>query len=126
MTSTNKLLDKYREVCGYRTDMSAAEGLGISRAAVSAWRHEHRHAEADAIEKMCIATGEPVAVWLHQVEAERARTPAARKVWLRLAQAAACITLIVGITVLTATPARASEAVKSFNNSCAYIHYAHL
>lgn len=91
MNYTNKLLDMYRKSCSISTDMAAAESLGLGRSAVSGWRHGNRHAEADAVEKMCKATGEPVEKWLHLIEAERARTPAAAKVWLRLAQAAATI-----------------------------------
>jgi transcriptional regulator with XRE-family HTH domain len=93
MNYTNKLLDKYREKCSIKTDMGAAESLGLGRSAISGWRHGNRHAEADAVEKMAKAIGEPVQKWLHLIEAERARTPAAAKVWLRLAQAAASITL---------------------------------
>jgi hypothetical protein len=98
MNYTIKLLDKYREVCGIKTDMGAAEALGLGRSAVSGWRHGNRHAEADAVEKMAKAIGEPVGKWLHLIEAERARTPAAAKVWLRLAQAAAAIALAVGLS----------------------------
>lgn len=94
MNYTNKLLDKYREKCSIATDMAAAQSLGLGRSAVSGWRHGNRHAEADAVEKMCKATGEPVEKWLHMIEAERARTPAAAKVWLRLAQAAASFAAI--------------------------------
>ena len=97
MNSTNKLLDKYMSVCKHSTDMAAAKSLGLGRSAISAWRHEHRHAEADAVAKMCDAINEPLRQWLPLVEAERARSPAVRKVWLRLAQAAATVTLTFGL-----------------------------
>lgn len=121
MNYTNKLLDMYRSSCSLTTDMAAAESLGLGRSAVSAWRHGNRHAEADAVEKMCKATGEPVAKWLHLIEAERARTPAAAKVWLRLAQVAAAI--VAGF--LTLRHGMDSHAIGAFLFAPS-IHYAQL
>jgi hypothetical protein len=120
MNSTNKLLDKYRTVCKHDTDMAAAKSLGLGRSAISAWRHEHRHAEADAVAKMCDAINEPLRQWLPLIEAERARSPAVRKVWLRLAQAAAAITLTFGLINVQTTRA---QGVTSFshNQSTVYI-----
>lgn len=98
MTATVQLLDKYKAARGIATDMAAAESLRVGKAAVSKWRNGGGHPDADSVEAMCVAIGEPVAHWLHLIEAERARTPAARRVWLRLAQAAAAIAIAVGLT----------------------------
>lgn len=104
MSNTIKLLDKYEQTCSIATDMAAAKSLGLGRSAISAWRHGHRHAEADAIEKMCDAIGEPLARWLPLIEAERARSPGARRAWLRLAQVAAGVALTVGLTPAHSAP----------------------
>ena len=85
MNTANKLLDKYRQVCLLKSDNAAAIALGIERATVSGWRHGKSKPEADTVAKMATAINEPVGPWLAQIESERARTPAAAKVWLRLA-----------------------------------------
>jgi len=94
VNATIKLLDKYREVCSLNSDNAAAVKLGISRSAVSLWRGGKGHPEADSIEKMCEATGENIARWMPLIESERARSPGARKAWLRLAQLAAGVAAV--------------------------------
>jgi transcriptional regulator with XRE-family HTH domain len=94
MNASNKLLDKYAEVCKYASDKAIANALRVRQSAVSNWRHERAHPNAEAIERMCRAIGEPLRSWLPLIEAERARTPADKQVWLRLAQAAAAIAMI--------------------------------
>lgn len=85
MNTTNKLLDKFLKTCYPQQDKEIASRLRVRQSAVSNWRAERAHPDADSIEKMAQAIGEPVGPWLAQIEAERARTPAARMVWLRLA-----------------------------------------
>jgi transcriptional regulator with XRE-family HTH domain len=98
MSHTIELLDKYKKACSLASDNACAASLGVSRQAISKWRHGENHPDADSIEAMCSATGESVARWLPLIEADRARSPAARKVWLRLAQMAAAVTLAVGLS----------------------------
>lgn len=93
MNTTNVLLDKYAAVCSLATDRDIAARLKVSKQAVSGWRNAKAHPNAEAVERMCTALGEPLREWLPLIEAERARTPADRKVWLRLAQASAAIAL---------------------------------
>ncbi len=101
MNASLTLLDKYKAVRGITSDNACAQELGITRATVSRWRNELGHPEADLVEKMCAATGEKLAHWLPLIEAERARSPAARKAWLRLAQAAAAIVILIGASAHT-------------------------
>ncbi|MFA5976577.1 MAG: helix-turn-helix transcriptional regulator [Elusimicrobiota bacterium] len=93
MTDSIKLLDKYCETCKHPSDSAAARALKVQPSAVNNWRQGRAKPSAEAVEKMCTAIGEPLRKWLPLIEAERARTPADRKVWLRLAQAAAIIAL---------------------------------
>ena len=95
MPATIALLDKYKEACSLASDNACAASLGLTRSAVSLWRQGKGHPDADSVERMCTATGESLAHWLPLIEADRARSPAARKVWLRLAQAAAAVALTV-------------------------------
>jgi len=85
MNTTNKLLDKFLETCLTKQDKEVAARLRIRQSTVSNWRAERAHPDAESIEKMAEAIGEPTGPWLAQIEADRARTPAGRKVWLRLA-----------------------------------------
>lgn len=91
MSASINLLDKYKKACSIASDNACASSLGVGRAAVSKWRNGTGHPEADLIERMCEATGEPLARWLPLIEAERARSPGARRAWLRLAQVAATV-----------------------------------
>jgi len=94
MSVSIKLLDKYKAARSLPSDNACATSLGVGRAAVSKWRNGTGHPEADLVEKMCEATGERLAHWLPMIEAERARSPGARKAWLRLAQLAAGVAAI--------------------------------
>lgn len=87
MNPSIKLLDKYAVVCYAQSDAEIGRNLKVTRAAVNNWRKGIAHPDADSIEKMAKAIGEPVGPWLAQIEAERARTPANKQVWLRLAAA---------------------------------------
>jgi transcriptional regulator with XRE-family HTH domain len=95
MTDSIRLLDKYCAACKHPSDSAAARALKVQPSAVNNWRQGRAKPSAEAVEKMCNAIGEPLRAWLPLIEAERARTPADRRVWLRLAQAAAMIVLAV-------------------------------
>lgn len=107
MNATIELLDRFKKARGLTSDNAAAGELGVGRAAVSKWRRGDGHPDADSIEAMCAASGEAVARWLPLIEADRARSPAARKVWLRLAQMAAAVTLAVGLSPAHSAPSAA-------------------
>ena len=89
MNASNQLIALYRATLSLTTNQSVADKLSVKQPTVSMWLNDKSHPDAESIEKMCTAIGEPLRKWLPLIEAERARTPAARKVWLRLAQAAA-------------------------------------
>ncbi|MET3650658.1 helix-turn-helix domain-containing protein [Dyella japonica] len=91
MSNSDRLLDIYMQKLSLRTLSEVASKLNVTRPAVSNWRAGTSHPNAEAIETMCKATGEPLSRWLPLIEAERCRTEGDRKVWLRLAQAAAAI-----------------------------------
>ncbi|AHX16275.1 hypothetical protein CH75_09200 [Dyella jiangningensis] len=123
MTATIDLLDQYIKARSLTSDNAAAKSLGIGRAAVSKWRNGLGHPDADNVATMCAATGQAIAHWLPLIEAERARNPEARKVWLRLAQLAAAVTLAVGLYPAHAETITAHADV---SNSATSIHYAKL
>lgn len=121
MTSSIALLDKYVKAAGHASDSAAARALKVQPSAVNNWRHGRAHPDPESVARMCEATGESVAHWLPLIEADRARTPEAKKVWLRLAQMAAAITLAVG---LSPTHAETITTHAAFAESATSIHYA--
>ena len=99
MTTAKKLLDKYAETCKAKNDAEIARNLKLTRGAVNNWRTGTSHPDAESVEKMALAIGEVPGPWLAAIEADRARTPAARMVWLRLA-ATLATTLALAVTAL--------------------------
>lgn len=112
MNNSNQLLDIYSQRLSLTTNQAIADKLGVQRPTVSMWKSGASHPNAAAIAAMCKATEEPVAKWLPLIEAERCRTEADRKVWLRLAQAVAIIAVAVGIS-----PAHAGEVLTAHNSA---------
>lgn len=104
MRDSIKLLDKYAKMCGHASDSATARALKVQPSAVNNWRHERASPDAESVERMCEATGEPLARWLPLIEAERARSPGARRAWLRLAQVAAVVSLTVSFQPVHAAP----------------------
>ena|SRR5690349_9175016 len=90
MSAVNNLLDKYREKCSLLSDSALASSLHMSRQAVHQWRKGLSWPSEDHIIKMAAAINEPAERWFIAISADKA-TPAGRKIWLRLAQAAAAI-----------------------------------
>lgn len=102
MNATNKLLDMYAKSCYAKLDKEIAERLHVKHSTVANWKAGRAHPDANSIEKMANAIGEPLGPWLAQIEADRARTPANKKVWLRLAQTLGASALL--IAAIAATP----------------------
>lgn len=124
MNPTILLLDKYSEICKHASDSAAARALKVQPSAVNNWRHGRSHPDAESVERMCLAINEPVARWLPLIEAERARSPAAKRVWLRLAQAAAVVTLAIGLDVYTPKSHAHETASENLTITGRAIHYA--
>lgn len=104
MSATKKLLDKYAETCAARLDKDLAARLHVKHSTVANWKAGRSHPDAESVEAMAIAIGEPPGPWLAAIEAERARTPASKRVWLRLAQTlGGVLGLFVAVT-LTQVP----------------------
>jgi hypothetical protein len=97
MSNAIKLLDKYVAVCSHPNDSATGRALRVTPQTINNWRHGRSQPNAESIERMCQAIGEPLRTWLPLIEADRARTPADKRVWLRLAQAAAAVALTIGL-----------------------------
>lgn len=93
MSNAIKLLDKYAAMCSHQNDSETARALRVTPQTVNNWRHGRSQPNAASVERMCETLGEPVRSWLPLIEAERARTADDKRVWLRLASAAAAFAL---------------------------------
>jgi hypothetical protein len=103
MSHTTDLLDAYKRALGLRTDMAAAEALGITRGAVSAWRSakNRRHAEPESVESMAKACGLDPEEWVLRVQADREGevNPRRAQVWVRCADRLAKAALAAAIVL---------------------------
>ena len=77
MNTLNKLLDKSRELCG--SDMATAARLGVTRSAVSKWRHGGK-IEAAHLAKLITLTQQDPALSV-QVLAEQEASPEEQAMW---------------------------------------------
>lgn len=93
MSAVNNLLDKYREACSLTSDSAVADRLKISRQGVHQWRKGLSWPSEDHVIAMAKAIDEPAERWFVEINADRA-SPAGRKIWLRLIQAAASIAAV--------------------------------
>lgn len=93
MSAVNNLLDKYREKCSLASDSALASSLHMSRQGVHQWRRGLSWPSEDHIIKMAAAINEPAERWFVAISADKA-SPAGRKIWMRLAQAAAAVVIM--------------------------------
>ncbi len=87
------MLDKAKEKCGAESDNQLSKKLGVSRVAVSSWRHGHRFPDAVTCMKLSEITGIPLATVIGRVGEARAISRDEKAVWRRLASAAAVLLL---------------------------------
>ncbi len=92
MSNANKLLDKWMKVCSIKTQAEAARILGkAGSATISNWRSGYAKPDNESIALMCEQCGEDAAHWIGVLNLDFEQSPRLKKVWLRLAQAAASI-----------------------------------
>ncbi|WP_460198903.1 hypothetical protein ACE15N_11030 [Xanthomonas campestris pv. passiflorae] len=84
MQEKNKLLDKARIVCECASDLELAKKLGVTRSAVSSWRHGQRMDDNNLAKLLDMANEHPrVAVF---IKFEEAQTKHEKAVWGELTQ----------------------------------------
>jgi len=98
MSNANILLDKWMKVCSIKTQAEAARILGkAGSATISNWRSGYAKPDNDSIALICEQCGEDAAHWIGKLNLDFEESPRMRKVWLRLARAAAVILLAVNV-----------------------------
>lgn len=131
MTSTIKLLDRWKASQGIASDNAAALALEVSRQAASRWRNGLAQAEPHTIARMAKDIGEDPGAWMALVEAERAKSSEDRKAWMALARqlgaaaaVAAVALLSVGVIDVSAQDGVHSAASAMLLNVVGGMHYA--
>lgn len=119
MSAVNILLDKYREARAIASDSALADSLHMSRQAVHQWRKGLSWPSEDHVIAMTKAINEPAERWFVAISADRA-SPAGRKIWMKLLQAAALVALTVGVA-----PTH-GETVSTGHNPPANVYYVKL
>ncbi len=118
MSNASKLLDKWMKVCSIKTQAEAARILGkAGSATISNWRSGYAKPDNESIALICEQCGEDAAHWIGQLNADFEESPRLKKVWLRLAQAAAVL-IAVG---LAPTHAGADSAARNPGHSVYYV-----
>lgn len=121
MSHANKLLDKWMKVCSIKTQSEAARILGkAGSATISNWRSGYAKPDNESIALMCEQCGEDAAHWIGVLSLEFEQSPRLKKVWLRLAQAAAAVVLTFGAIQVPAN-AHAAAGSSAHNPDTVYI-----
>ena len=98
MSTAKILLDKWMNTRSLASLKDAAKVLGKSSTALTNWRTGYAKPDDASIALMCEQCGEDGALWVAKLHAEFESDQRMKRVWLRLAQVAAAITLTLGVT----------------------------
>ena len=102
-TATVALLDAWKSKRGVTSDNQAALALGISRQAVSRYRHGKAHADVEIAAKMAEELGLEVIEILAAIQADREIRPQAQAIWRRYGKPA-FFSLLAGALVTVGGP----------------------
>jgi transcriptional regulator with XRE-family HTH domain len=95
----NFLLDKCKEVCGVRTEVELAGRLGVSKQALSGYRHGSRSPDPVVCATIAGLSGIPLARVLGIVGEARAISREEKAVWRKLATTAMALVIGVGLAL---------------------------
>ena len=116
MTTTTTLLDRVSKHLGDASDYRVAQVLEVNKASVSRWRVGKSSLSDATAMKVAEILGEDPAHVLALVHAERSDSPAAQKVWKRVAAgyaAKAVPLLLAGAVLMHGTAAHAASALST-------------
>ncbi len=80
------LLDKAISIHKLSSDYKLALVMGVSHRSLASYRHGMTLPDARVIAKLCDLTGDDPVVLAAEMEAERAKTPEARALWLQVVE----------------------------------------
>lgn len=118
MFSIADLLDRAKAGALIESDYRLAKVIGITHSAVSNYRVGKSMPDERVLSQLCALSGDDVAVFAAQIQAERARTPEGRTMWEAIAQrlrggvstAILSVLFTIGLIAAPVQSARAGEA----------------
>ena len=105
-STTVALLDAWKRKRGLASDNAAAEALGVSRQAISRYRHMKAHADVEIAAKMAEELDMEVIEVLAAIQADREPREPAAAIWRRYGRPA-FIALVAGFLVPVSMPGEA-------------------
>jgi len=82
MFSIADLIDRAKAGGNIDSDYRLAKVIGITHSAVSNYRAGKSMPDARVLEQLCALSGDDLAVFAAQIQAERERTPEGKNMWL--------------------------------------------
>ena len=130
MFSVADLLDRAKVGGNIESDYRLAKVIGITHSAISGYRVGKSVPDARVLEQLCALSGDDVAVFAAQAQAERERTPEGKRMWLMVAArlrgavtpAILAALFAIGLIAAPADNARAAGLDAQKIESSSFIH----
>lgn len=108
MQTTKQLIDRAKKASGIESDYALSKVLDVSPSAVTNWRSGRSHPADELAAHLAELAGQNPSSVLADLYAERAKSPAQRALWLRMADqlrhAVAAVMLCLGFAMLSLAP----------------------
>jgi hypothetical protein len=100
MFSVANLLERAKAKAHIESDYRLAKIIGINQSALGNYRAGRSLPNETVIEQLCALSGDDADLVAAQIQAERAQTPEARTLWLRVAARMAHATGLVNLSMM--------------------------
>lgn len=128
MRTTVEFIDAVKSLHGFTSDYQVSVYLGLTRAAISSYRHGKTYLSDDVAVQIARELGKDAGYVLSCVAAERASSPAVVKAWKetarRLAQTAAVASMALGMALMLSDPLGRAYAASGAPVSAALHNHA--
>ncbi len=113
MTAVQEMLDAAKKGAGVPSDNVLSQKLGITRAVISAWRNGLYPVPDERIAQICEIAKLDGPMWTARLHAERATSPAERKMWRLALDRLSAVAAVLVLAVIAAPGAARAKAVDS-------------
>jgi hypothetical protein len=131
MFSVADLIERARANANIESDYRLAKIIEINQSAFGNYKAGRTMPDERVLEQLCALSGDDVAVFAAQIQAERARTSEGKTLWLMIAKRLAggastailSVLFSIGLIAASAQPARAGDGqpIKTAWVNCLYI-----
>lgn len=113
MTAVQEMLDAAKKGAGVPSDNVLSQKLGITRAVISAWRNGLYPVPDERIAQICELAKLDGPMWTARLHAERATSPAERKMWRLALDRLSAVAAVLALAVFAAPGAARAKAIDS-------------